>query len=295
MSLRCHTPCDTEAQRIAPSATNDVARSGSELGERAGSALIDRAGRTSRPKGGIALLGVVTASIASWLIGRVRDAEVSAEVRLNRRLDAIQAEIAERRALMVRSAANASEFRDQISGLPTRPTKARHRVELPQHERASRSCVGSDRNRKRRRRSSQLRLALLGYTRSATATKQRAARSVHRLPRDSRRCADQEDRYGNSDDDVDKYAGPVKPRATRAQARNPGIGLVARGVLLVGKPTKERRQRMERQEVGERRIGYELPVVRRCAFGRDLLFLTDVLQGGRPLNGHVDARYDRLR
>src|SRR6185437_17060771 len=28
--------------------------------------------------GGIALLGVVTASIASWLIGRVRDAEASA-------------------------------------------------------------------------------------------------------------------------------------------------------------------------------------------------------------------------
>jgi voltage-gated potassium channel len=51
--------------------------------------------------GGIALLGVVTASIASWLIGRVRDAEASAEARLNRHLEAIQTEIAELRDLIV--------------------------------------------------------------------------------------------------------------------------------------------------------------------------------------------------
>ena len=63
--------------------------------------------------GGIALLGVVTASIASWLIGRVRDAEASAEVRLNWRLDAIQTEIAELKALMVGSASDASESRGQ--------------------------------------------------------------------------------------------------------------------------------------------------------------------------------------
>jgi voltage-gated potassium channel len=51
--------------------------------------------------GGIALLGVVTASIASWLIGRVRDAEASAEARLNRHLEELRAEIAELKALIV--------------------------------------------------------------------------------------------------------------------------------------------------------------------------------------------------
>jgi voltage-gated potassium channel len=51
--------------------------------------------------GGIALLGVVTASIASWLIGRVRDAEATAEARVNRHLEAIQTEIAELRALIL--------------------------------------------------------------------------------------------------------------------------------------------------------------------------------------------------
>lgn len=50
--------------------------------------------------GGIALLGVVTASIASWPIGRVRDAEASAEVRLNRHLEAIQTKIAELKDLI---------------------------------------------------------------------------------------------------------------------------------------------------------------------------------------------------
>lgn len=51
--------------------------------------------------GGIALLGVVTASIASWLIGRVRDAEASAEARLNRHLEDLRAEIAELKTLVV--------------------------------------------------------------------------------------------------------------------------------------------------------------------------------------------------
>jgi voltage-gated potassium channel len=64
--------------------------------------------------GGIALLGVVTASIASWLISRVRDAEASAEVRLNRHLEELRTEIAELKALIVGrspSAADATESR----------------------------------------------------------------------------------------------------------------------------------------------------------------------------------------
>jgi voltage-gated potassium channel len=53
--------------------------------------------------GGIALLGVVTASIASWLIGRVRDAEATAEARLNRHIEELRSEIAELKALVVGS------------------------------------------------------------------------------------------------------------------------------------------------------------------------------------------------
>jgi voltage-gated potassium channel len=51
--------------------------------------------------GGISLLGVITASIASWLIGRVRDAEAGAEARLNRHLDELRSEIAELKGLVV--------------------------------------------------------------------------------------------------------------------------------------------------------------------------------------------------
>jgi len=51
--------------------------------------------------GGIALIGVVTASIASWLIARVRDVETSAEYRLSQRLEEVHQEIAELKKLVV--------------------------------------------------------------------------------------------------------------------------------------------------------------------------------------------------
>lgn len=62
--------------------------------------------------GGIALLGTVTGSIANWLIGRVRDAEATAEARLNRHLDELRTEIAELKTLVMghpRGAGDASE------------------------------------------------------------------------------------------------------------------------------------------------------------------------------------------
>ena len=43
--------------------------------------------------GGITLLGVVTASIATWFIARVREAETTAEERVTRRIEDLHTEI----------------------------------------------------------------------------------------------------------------------------------------------------------------------------------------------------------
>lgn len=51
--------------------------------------------------GGIAVLGVVTASIASWLIDRVREADEDAAVATRRDVAALAAEVAELKALVV--------------------------------------------------------------------------------------------------------------------------------------------------------------------------------------------------
>jgi voltage-gated potassium channel len=50
--------------------------------------------------GGIALLGVVTASIASWLVTRVQETEESAEAATRNDLRAVQEEVRELRRLL---------------------------------------------------------------------------------------------------------------------------------------------------------------------------------------------------
>lgn len=49
---------------------------------------------------GIALIGVVTASIASWLIANVRAAEADSDQTLQRQIEALHAELAEIKALL---------------------------------------------------------------------------------------------------------------------------------------------------------------------------------------------------
>jgi len=50
--------------------------------------------------GGITLLGIVTASIATWLIARVRDVEANTETQLHHRIDQLQNEISELKAMI---------------------------------------------------------------------------------------------------------------------------------------------------------------------------------------------------
>ena len=50
--------------------------------------------------GGITLLGIVTASIASWLIARVRDVETTTEARLQHGIDELHDEIRELKSMV---------------------------------------------------------------------------------------------------------------------------------------------------------------------------------------------------
>lgn len=66
--------------------------------------------------GGIALLGIVTASIATWLLGRVRAVEADAEGHLHAQIAVLSAEIAELRALLLsptRTAPDVQSLTDQ--------------------------------------------------------------------------------------------------------------------------------------------------------------------------------------
>ena len=49
---------------------------------------------------GISLLGIVTASIATWLIGRVRDVEITAEDRVAERIDELHQQVRELKAMV---------------------------------------------------------------------------------------------------------------------------------------------------------------------------------------------------
>jgi voltage-gated potassium channel len=72
--------------------------------------------------GGITLLGAVTASIASWLIARVRDEDASTEARINTRIDELSSDIAELKMLLTRTLPEQPADPDSAQALPGFPS-----------------------------------------------------------------------------------------------------------------------------------------------------------------------------
>jgi voltage-gated potassium channel len=68
--------------------------------------------------GGITLLGIVTASIATWLIARVRDVETTTEAQLQHRLDELHHEITELKTMVAALANRAPHQPTEHTGRP---------------------------------------------------------------------------------------------------------------------------------------------------------------------------------